>query len=540
MSDINLPEPNPTHPASTKTAVEVVATFGDTVVGVQHRTDPHAGRVSRMTRALLVGGALSVAGALGGFVYAAKLASDDAALKEQEIKQGRPEWWHRPKTLPQAADVGFSLAATLGLGALAWGLARRRDERQDARVRIGTAANVDFPAPASPSTSFDLIAPAGEQFMLRLAGGLTADGISAPEVPVTMGMRTRVRCGDVTFHVAGVPAPAKQPTPVIAAIDRRVASYFMGSVVAHAAILMLLRAIPPEASTASADLDSAESVSDRYRMVAIEDQKKIVTDGESSEDGEKSNTEGTSASMQLPGTQGTPETHSTNPAKTQIARNREEAIENARRIGVNSEWEGQQLAMITGSDDLQNGADALDLNGAYDGSPDGEGSPWGSWGRGRHGTDVGGDLIVAGDYNTIRGGRPGGDDFHIGGGGHCATGHVCHGHDPVAPPVKIGPPVISDDNVGPVIQRYIKRYRDRIGYCYEKALLGNPNLEGTVNSAFVISANGAVLSSTATGVSDEVSSCVAEVIHSIPFPKLAESGTFQIKYPFILHKPNNG
>jgi hypothetical protein len=48
-----------------------------------------------------------------------------------------------------------------------------------------------------------------------------------------------------------------------------------------------------------------------------------------------------------------------------------------------------------------------------------------------------------------------------------------------------------------------------------------------------------VLQSTATGVSDEVSSCVAGAIHSIEFPQLADQGTFQIRYPFIMHKPNS-
>jgi hypothetical protein len=217
---------------------------------------------------------------------------------------------------------------------------------------------------------------------------------------------------------------------------------------------------------------------------------------------------------------------------------RAQAIEQARRAGILSAWNGDELAEVTGGDDVSHGMDDLDVNGAFDGTPDGWGSPEGSFGRGRHGVGPGGDLIVAGDYRTIPGGRPGGDDFHIGGGGHCATGHVCRGHDPVPPPVKIGPPTGGGDFAA-VIQRYIKRYRDRIGYCYEKELLGKPELEGTVNATFVIAANGAVLSSTATGVDPNVDACVADVIHGIEFPRLADSGTFQIKYPFILHKPNS-
>jgi hypothetical protein len=337
-----------------------------------------------------------------------------------------------------------------------------------------------------------------------------------------------------------VPAPVKQPTPILAALDSRVTRYVAGSLAAHAAILLMLRAIPPDPETINTDLASEELTYTHAQLLSIEDQKKLIDDGDIDNNGELSNQTGTQVSMKLdPGTQGSPDAHSEHPTRMKSTGDlrRDEAIEQARRAGILSSWNGEELAMMTGGDDLTRGWDDLTSPGALEG--DGSGAPNGSFGRGRRGVGTGGDLIVAGDYHTIPGGRPGGDDFHIGTGGHCATGHVCRGHDPVPPPVKIGPPTGDNLDVAAVVQRYIKRYRDRIGYCYERELLAKPDLAGTVNATMLLGADGAVMSAQATGVDPEVSACIGEVLHNIKFPRLAESGTFQIKYPFILHAPNH-
>jgi hypothetical protein len=200
-------------------------------------------------------------------------------------------------------------------------------------------------------------------------------------------------------------------------------------------------------------------------------------------------------------------------------------------------WNGDQLAMLTGSDDLTRGWDELSAPGGLDG--DGDGVPEGSFGKTRRGVGTGGGIVYAGYYNTIPGGTPGGDNFNIGPtGGHCATGHICRSHDPVPPPVKIGPPTGDNPDVGAIVQRYIKRYRDRIGYCYERELLAKPDLQGTVNATFLLGAQGNVLNATAEGVDPAVSACIGDVLRNIKFPRLAASGTFQIRYPFILHAPN--
>ncbi|MCE9578221.1 MAG: AgmX/PglI C-terminal domain-containing protein [Deltaproteobacteria bacterium] len=516
---------------------------------MRHAIDPRGGATSIKTRALLAFGAVAVSGAALGFIVAAKVAADNARAHDALIARGKPEWAFRPETLPRSADLGFALGGGLGLAAILWGLSRRRDERQSPRVRIGSGAGVDFAAPAAPSVDFDLIAPTAgaDGFQLNLGGQLAAEtAIGAPRaitestVAITAGTRLRVRCGAVTFHVAGVAAPARQTAALFASIDRRVASYFAGSLAAHAALLLLLRSIPPDAENVPAEMSAAEEAGMRFASIANEDKKPDPITPSDGESNGGTDHPGMVAMAQPEGAVGAPNQHNENPAKFKSTgeMTRDRAIAEARRAGVLDLFTGDQAMAMIGNDSLSAGFDELDQMGSYDGN--GDGVPDGSFGKGRRGIGPGGGTVVAGDYHTIGNGQPGGDEFAFPGNGKCAAGRICKGggRPPVSPPVKPGKPIISDDNIGAIVQRYIKRYKDRIGYCYERALLGNGELAGTVTVAFVIDAAGQVLSSNATGVDGDLDQCVASVVSGIKFPRLADSGTFQVRYPFILTKPN--
>src|SRR5690242_6729332 len=66
-----------THPPSP--AVEVVATLGDSVVGVAHVSNPKGGATTRATRAMIIGGAVGIlAGALA-FLAATRIAAGNHA-----------------------------------------------------------------------------------------------------------------------------------------------------------------------------------------------------------------------------------------------------------------------------------------------------------------------------------------------------------------------------------------------------------------------------------------------------------------------------
>jgi hypothetical protein len=106
------------------------------------------------------------------------------------------------------------------------------------------------------------------------------------------------------------------------------------------------------------------------------------------------------------------------------------------------------------------------------------------------------------------------------------------------PTVKLNPPVACAADAPcldkAIIRRYVKRNIEKITYCYEKELLANPGLEGTVTVNFTLNGNGRVLESKASGVDPTVSSCIAQVVSNIQFPKLADAGIYPIKYPFAL------
>ena len=98
------------------------------------------------------------------------------------------------------------------------------------------------------------------------------------------------------------------------------------------------------------------------------------------------------------------------------------------------------------------------------------------------------------------------------------------------PTVSIGQPTVNDELDKAIIRRYLKRNFQKLSDCYEEGLLKKPELAGTINVSFGITADGNVTSTTATGVSAEVATCVRGVISSIGFPR-PRSGSVQVTCP---------
>jgi outer membrane biosynthesis protein TonB len=101
-----------------------------------------------------------------------------------------------------------------------------------------------------------------------------------------------------------------------------------------------------------------------------------------------------------------------------------------------------------------------------------------------------------------------------------------------APQNAIGDPVGVVDADKPMIRRGIKRVIQKIEDCYDKQLLVDSSLEGTVRATFTIGADGKVTQSSATGVNDAVATCVASVISTVEFDT-PTTGTSTVKYPFV-------
>lgn len=108
------------------------------------------------------------------------------------------------------------------------------------------------------------------------------------------------------------------------------------------------------------------------------------------------------------------------------------------------------------------------------------------------------------------------------------------------PSVRIGQPSGSVDLDKATVRRYVKRHLDKIKYCYQKQLLAKPHLQGTVDTTWTIQPNGTVKGATAKGLDAKVSSCIADVLGAIEYPKPKSGGVVTVtSYPFEFH-PDGG
>jgi len=81
-----------------------------------------------------------------------------------------------------------------------------------------------------------------------------------------------------------------------------------------------------------------------------------------------------------------------------------------------------------------------------------------------------------------------------------------------------------------IVRKVVKDHVGKLQYCYEKTLLANPGIEGTVTARFTIGTDGSVDDVKATGVHPEVESCVAEAVKAFRFPP--SEAKVEVSYPF--------
>lgn len=96
---------------------------------------------------------------------------------------------------------------------------------------------------------------------------------------------------------------------------------------------------------------------------------------------------------------------------------------------------------------------------------------------------------------------------------------------------------MGDSTDPQVISRPIRQNLPRIASCYDRARLKSPELAGMVMTEFQIGPLGTVSHATAQGVSDELASCVVDVIKTIQFPKSCSGETTLVRYPIKFHPP---
>jgi pSer/pThr/pTyr-binding forkhead associated (FHA) protein len=546
-------------------AVEIAAMMGDSVVGVKHCIDPHGGKVTPVTYALLAAGLLTLAMS----VYAFKTSVDNAAYNKGGLDAWvkgdkaldiapKPAYAYRPVTLSLGYDWMAFGGLMLSLISLTIGVARIRKERQSPLFRIGTAPDVEFATEGAPSPSFPMIAPQGDDFAFSFGHGMEGEMVIGGQEPISLGelaaqgrtticpippnAKFRVRTGrNTTFLISAVAQPRRQMIPLFATLESRVLTYFAGSLAVHLGLWALLMMLPPEASGANVDHSSLEDTSTRTSSASQDDPPPPPPEDKPDTGAEQSGGTGTAMALDE-GKMGKKESdratgqfkEAKNQEEPQLAR--QQAIEQARTAGVLGSTvlqQGGAFASLTGTGDISSGFDDTNIYGGLLGNEAGEmngGFGYGRSGFGPGGGGTGWGTIGTGRYGTIGHGSGTGQGYGVGGGRGGMRGRTA-----AVPTVSIGQPNAQGDLDKAIIRRYIKRNLSKIQYCYEKQLLAKPTLAGTVQAQFFITPNGTVASSTGNGVDGDVSSCVAEVIKNIEFPKPKGGGGVQVNYPFTFH-----
>lgn len=82
------------------------------------------------------------------------------------------------------------------------------------------------------------------------------------------------------------------------------------------------------------------------------------------------------------------------------------------------------------------------------------------------------------------------------------------------------------------IRDTIRRDLAKLRYCYEKELLNDPNLQGTVNVDFTIMGDGSVSQVKASGL-PPVDTCVETVFAAMRFAPPQAGGMITVHYPLV-------
>ena len=549
-------------------AVEVAAMLGDSVVKVQHCINNSGGKVSAATKVGFVASAICLAGSAFAFTSAINGASYNTAKYETWTGMlKKPAWSFRPEMLNLNFDWLMLFGVIIGIAGIVYSLVRmRRETDSTPRFRIGSDPHVEFPLDSAPSASFPLVEPRGNEYVFNFAPGmegeLTVDGQSmsladaaaqgrarpssstagALEMLIPAKARIRVRSGQTTFLVSSVAQPRRYVSPLFATFEAMIMVFFAGSALVHIGFLFLLNLAGNDGTASGTDSTDSEDISMRSASTSSDDPPPPPEEEKPDDGAEESGGTGTAMALdegKMGKKDSTRAAGQYKMARTsdqeQLART--QAVETARTAGIlgsSALQAGGAFSSLTGTGDVSSGFDDANVFGGLLGNEAGEmngGFGFGRSGFGPGGGGTGWGTIGTGKYGTIGHGSGTGSGYGVGGGRGGGRGHTAS-----VPSVSIGQPDSQGDLDKAIIRRYIKRNEAKFSYCYEKQLLVDKNLAGTVMTQFLISPNGTVASSSGKGVSGDVANCVASVIKAIAFPAPKGGGSVQVNYPFIFRQ----
>ncbi|HUH01415.1 MAG TPA: AgmX/PglI C-terminal domain-containing protein [Kofleriaceae bacterium] len=530
--------------------VEVACTLGDSVVAVQHLTPER--RPSRAPMMLYLAGAVFLLLSALAFAKGVKLAvANERALHHWTEVYDLPDSEFRPARLHLGYDYMAFGGLIAGLGALGFGLWRRRSNSARSEFTVGRDDTADFTSELAPAGAFPLARLGSHGAVVGVAPGMSAELISssgwrsldelkatgdarpmhavpgAYELELPSDGALRVRAGTTSFMVRYA-APATGAIAGAPELDRRLTAFLAGSAVVHAAIVLLLETIPPTSRSLALDLGGNDATQAYVSSRASEEPEPEEGDGVTGEG------DGAEAAPDEMGAAGTDRGRDRGAANAIAQRSetpklsRAQAMNLARTQGIAGALASSQMFRgFAGADDYSSDYASADEWGMGGGEGEGAGQfGWGPMGFDPGGGNPHGGTLKVGDDPRYRG--PGGSD----GGDLPLKKHTSKG--PVA---DVGTPTVLAGGLDKAtIRRYIKRKLPQIQYAYEKSLQFERDLSGTVTVTFVIGSNGAVLQASAEGVDNAgLLGMIETIFGDIAFPRPARGGIVRVVYPLHFH-----
>ncbi len=222
-----------------------------------------------------------------------------------------------------------------------------------------------------------------------------------------------------------------------------------------------------------------------------------------------------------------------------LARAEEELVASADRYGIESS-KGRKVALQVSDLDLDREIaeaagvlgvlrDGSELDGLFGSSGLDSELTGGIGGLGSRGSGLGGGGTAEALGGLGTAGRGSGASGYGSGGGH--FGSTGEGATALG-----GDPIILGALDKSLIDAVIKRHMNQLRYCYQRELLGDPDLAGKIVVKFVVAKDGTVSSATTkrtTMNNSAVENCINGRFMRFQFPEPKGGGIVIVSYPFV-------
>jgi hypothetical protein len=528
-------------------AVEVAALFEDSVITVKHLTERRTPD-ARITKALLIGGALALVGALGTFIASVHQIAVLERAHEAAVAAHRASG---PFVVPSGGrelDLIVALCLVAGTWALFLGAARWLAGRTSPHFTVGPTPGADVSVPLDANVP--LVHRSDNGWLVNLTAPMRGEMSQGSEPPAPLqvpsqiaireGTRAFVDLGALRFIVGTTEMPPRIASPL--RIDWAREAYIGGVGLAAGIFLGFLYMIPPDPKSLAVDpirSDIFASFVIKAPQLPDPPVKKGLFGGPGGGSSRHKGPSGIAGSSKV-----SPDKHGQLRIKgdsRDMKLGRQLANQAASRMGILGVLSAQEVSSIGSlwhEDERALGHDAENVMGNLIGTT-GEG--FGREGAGVVGDKDGGggraDTIGVNPLANIHGGPGGGGGYYPPGNKIGLGTHTVRNVEPIPTPHIIAGAGLSKD----IIKRVIHFHHNEVKFCYDKRLAVKQTLGGgRVVARFLIGGNGRVVNSlieSSTLADAAVEGCIAEAIRRWDFPRPSDGSLVQVSYPFVLHAP---